>query len=71
MATPFTASRRWLNSQAVRARYGWSMTTLWQHVHDGNFPAPVKLTPGRNYWAEDVLVAWERERIGTVEQAAV
>jgi len=62
MSNPSATSRRWLNSQQIRARYSWSTTTLWDHVRSKRFPAPIKLTPHRNYWSEQAVLDWERER---------
>ena len=42
MPHEFSPGRRLLSTKQVMARMGWSRTTLWRRVRDGEFAAPVK-----------------------------
>jgi len=37
-------------TRQVLRRYDWSRTTLWRRVRAGEFPRPIKLSPGLNAW---------------------
>lgn len=37
--------------------------TLWRWVRDGNFPAPVRLSPsGPPFWRASDILAWQKSR---------
>ena len=36
----------------------FSKPTLWRRVNAGDFPAPVKLSPGVTAWESDAVQAW-------------
>lgn len=36
----------------------WGDTTLWRQVKAGQFPQPVKLTPGRVAWPRKAVHEW-------------
>lgn len=40
-----------------------SSATLWRHVNEGKFPAPVKLSIGITAWRLADVVAWQRARL--------
>ncbi|ARK86998.1 hypothetical protein BOC42_06085 [Burkholderia pseudomallei] len=40
-----------------------SAATLWRHVKEGKFPAPVKLSIGITAWRVADVVAWQRARL--------
>ena len=40
----------------------FSDTTLWRQVRAGNFPAPVKISPGRVAWRVRDVQQWIRTR---------
>ncbi len=42
MSIEHSPGRRLLSTKQVMARMGWSRTTLWRRVRDGEFTAPVK-----------------------------
>jgi predicted DNA-binding transcriptional regulator AlpA len=58
-------SRRWLSYKDLKERGYPSEVSLWRWVKAKQFPAPTKLAgpDGRNYWASDVIEAYEAERI--------
>ena len=39
----------------------FSRTTLWRKVRDGDFPAPVKLSPGITAWKVELVRQWIEE----------
>ena len=43
---------RMMRPPEVMAAMGWSRTTLWRRVRDGDFPAPVELGPNSIGWRE-------------------
>jgi prophage regulatory protein len=36
----------------------FSATTLWRKIRQGDFPAPVKLSPGITAWRKTEIDAW-------------
>lgn len=52
--------KRWLNSAAVRARYGdVSDMWLWRRLHDDSgFPQPMVIRR-RRHWDEEELDIWD------------
>lgn len=53
MSLEHSPGRRILRAKSVMARMGWSRTTLWRRVRDGEFPAPVKTGANINGWYDD------------------
>ena len=53
-------TKRWLNSAAVRARYGGASDMwLWRRLHDASgFPKPMVINK-RRYFDEAALDAWD------------
>ncbi len=45
--------RRLLRPKEVMLRMGWSRTTLWRRVRDGEFPAPVSTGANITAFYED------------------
>ncbi len=43
-------------------RYGVGRGTVWRWFNQGNFPAPVKLSPGCTRWRLSDLEAWENQK---------
>ena len=52
----------YLSDLQISKKYGVHRTTLWRWVKNGNFPKPVKLSPGCTRWAEDALKEWESKK---------
>lgn len=42
--------------------FGASKDTIWRWVRNGNFPAPVKLSPQLTRWRWADVQAWEQSR---------
>lgn len=36
-----------------------SRTTLWRVMKSGQFPRPVRISPGRVGWRESEVIAWQ------------
>ena len=53
MSLEHSPGRRLLSAKQVMVRMGWSRTTLWRRVRDGEFPAPVKTGPKSVDWFDD------------------
>lgn len=52
----------YLRDSDVGKRYAVTAKTVWQWSRNGQFPAPVKLTPGCTRWKLTDIEAWEAER---------
>ena len=53
MSLEHSPSRRLVSAKQVMIRMGWSRTTLWRRVRDGEFPAPVKTGSKSVDWFDD------------------
>ena len=53
MSSEHNPDRRLLSAKQVMARMGWSRTTLWRRVRDGEFPAPVKTGANSVNWFDN------------------
>ena len=42
----------------LRQRIPLSRSTIWRRIRDGNFPAPIQISPGRVAWLERDILAW-------------
>jgi prophage regulatory protein len=56
--------RRLLTGTAVQAKTSLSRPTIWRLIRAGNFPASVKVSPGRVAWDADAVEAWIAARVG-------
>lgn len=57
--------------QVVGAIFPGGPTSLWRHVKNGTFPAPVKISGRITAWRRDDLIAWlERQRPAGAKAAA-
>jgi prophage regulatory protein len=56
-----TASQ-YLSDRQTAGRYSVSRPTIWRWVSEGNFPKPVKLSPGCTRWKISELEKWESEQ---------
>lgn len=52
----------YVRADQVLAVVPFARATLWRLVKSGQFPAPVKLTPGVTAWKADTVQAWLDER---------
>jgi len=57
IASTVTAER-FLRKPQVLTRVPWSDTTLWRRVRAGDFPAPIRISPGCVAWRERDIDAW-------------
>jgi prophage regulatory protein len=53
---------KFLCPAAVEALSSLSRTTIWRLVKRGDFPAPVRLSPGRIGWRRSSLATWMEGR---------
>ncbi len=61
---------RLLHYREVVARTGLSRTTIWRLVRAGDFPRPVRISPGRTGFLEDEVSDWiETKRTARVAYA--
>ena len=54
----------YLSDKQIANRFGVHHKTPWRWAREGNFPTPVKLTPGVTRWRVADIEAWEAEREG-------
>jgi prophage regulatory protein len=52
------ASDRILRKPAVLAIVGMSYTTIWRRYRSGDFPRPIRLSPGCVGWRESEITRW-------------
>ncbi|WP_183330536.1 helix-turn-helix transcriptional regulator [Halomonas campaniensis] len=52
----------YLTVQQVADRYATSTSSIWRWVRRGQFPRPVKLSPGCTRWRASDVEAWEESR---------
>ncbi|MGE0450211.1 MAG: helix-turn-helix transcriptional regulator [Vicinamibacterales bacterium] len=66
MRTPSTAPAltRYISPRALMDATGLSEATLWRLRRRGELPEPVRLSPGRVAWPEDVITRWLEGRAG-------
>jgi prophage regulatory protein len=55
-------SERLLALSEVQARFGLSKSTIYRLLTRGEFPKPLKISPGRVAWCERDLHAWLKAR---------
>ena len=46
----------------VANQFGVSRATIWRWVQNGNFPKPVKLSPGCSRWRIEDVQKWAESR---------
>jgi prophage regulatory protein len=52
-----------LRLPAVLARTGLARATIYAHIAQGSFPAPIKLGPRASGWVEAEVEGWVAARI--------
>jgi prophage regulatory protein len=50
-----TTSERIIGTNEVLRKVPFGRVTLWREVKAGRFPAPARITPGKNGWRESVV----------------
>lgn len=53
-----------LSVKQIAARYSTSTASVWRWVREGQFPKPVKLSPGCTRWRLSDVEAWEVKQGG-------
>ena len=56
-------SSRLLRLPVVAARVGLSATTIWRQRRRGQFPDPVRISPGCVTWREAEVESWVASRL--------
>lgn len=56
------ADTSYLSDKQVAARYAVHQKTVWRWSRNGEFPKPVRLTPGCVRWRDSDLAEWEARR---------
>ncbi len=54
---------RLLRLPDVEARTGYKKSAIYKKMHEGTFPALVKIGPRASGWVEDEINAWIKTRI--------
>jgi prophage regulatory protein len=54
---------RFLREREVCVAMGWSRSQLWKQIGLGQFPKPVKTSPGLNGWPENEVAEAQQTRI--------
>lgn len=57
-------SNQYLTDKQVAERFSVHRATPWRWVERGDFPKPVRLSPGCTRWRESDIQAWEETRNG-------
>ena len=50
---------RFMRERDVLDATSLSRTTLWRVMKNGQFPRPVRISPGRVGWRESAIIAWQ------------
>lgn len=50
---------RFMRERDVLEATSLSRTTLWRVMKNGQFPRPVRISPGRVGWRESAIIAWQ------------
>jgi prophage regulatory protein len=58
MSTETTRTRRTLRIRPVSEKTGLAASSIWRLARQGQFPAPVRLSPGCTAWFEHEIDEW-------------
>jgi len=61
----FVMDNLFLSDKQAALRFGVGRCTIWRWYSQGNFPFPVKLSPGCTRWRLSDLEKWETEKAGS------
>ncbi|MCY1458186.1 Prophage CP4-57 regulatory protein (AlpA) [compost metagenome] len=56
-------NRRFIRRKDVEAMTSLSRSEIYRRIHNGTFPAQVKLSEGHAVWVESEVTAWIEARI--------
>ena len=58
MSTEIALPRRTMRIRMVAEKTGLAVSSIWRLARQGQFPAPVRLSPGCTAWFEHEIDAW-------------
>jgi prophage regulatory protein len=58
MTNELTRPRRTLRIRPVAKKTGLAVSSIWRLAREGQFPAPIKLSPGCTAWFEHEIDEW-------------
>ncbi len=58
MSTETTPYLRTIRLRLVSEKTGLAASSIWRLAHRGQFPAPIKLSPGCTAWFEHEIDEW-------------
>jgi prophage regulatory protein len=58
MSIEITLPRRTIRIRMVAEKTGLAASSIWRLARQGQFPAPVRLSPGCTAWFEHEIDAW-------------
>jgi prophage regulatory protein len=58
MSIEITFPRRTMRIRTVAEKTGLAVSSIWRLARQGQFPAPVRLSPGCTAWFEHEIDAW-------------
>jgi prophage regulatory protein len=67
--TPARTINRYVSPRLLRERLGLSEATILRMRRRGQFPQPIRLSPGRVGWRESDIVDWLDARAEASERA--
>jgi len=70
MASEAVAPKRFLSAHKVVDRTSLCRATLDNGVREGWFPAPVRISPNRVAWVEEVIDQWMSDKVRATEARA-
>lgn len=50
------------SDKQLAKKYGVHRTSIWRWVEKGDFPKPVKLSPGCTRWINSAVQDWEKKK---------
>lgn len=56
-----TDAQAFVSDKQLAARYGVNRTAIWRWLKNGDFPAPVRLSPGCTRWRLADVYDYERK----------
>lgn len=61
---------KFLRRPQVQALTGLPTSTLYDLLSKGQFPRPIRITPGRVGWLETDVIAWQQRRLAEAGREA-
>ena len=62
--------QRFLRRKDVEQITGLPTSTLYDQMHRGGFPRPIKITANRVAWLESDIIEWQQARIAAARGEA-